>query len=168
MRLHCPEKLAAGSVHASQGLEARREMAQQLWGISESITFQGFPARVNLFYNLHQVIQVALGVNPAWDGQPNQLEFWIDHLSANGIGMSEHYRADLDREVPVSGTKAYDAVRLKKIDDRTTEGVLSHGGRVFGFSRRVLSEDGKTMTITFRREEPGDMVNNFAVYAKAH
>jgi hypothetical protein len=92
----------------------------------------------------------------------------IDRQYADGRREVIDYRADLDREVPVSGTKAYDAVRLKKIDDRTTEGVLSHGGRVFGFSRRVLSADGQTMTITFRREEPGDMVNNFAVYTRAH
>jgi hypothetical protein len=92
----------------------------------------------------------------------------IDRQYADGRREVIDYRADLDREVPVSGTQAYDAVRLKKIDDRTTEGVLSHAGRVFGFSRRVLSADGKTMTITFRREEPGDMVNNFAVYTKAH
>jgi hypothetical protein len=92
----------------------------------------------------------------------------INRLYADGRREVIDYRADLDREVPVSGTKAYDAVRLKRIDARTTEGVLSHAGRVFGFSRRVISADGHTMTITFRREEPGDMVNNFAVYTKAH
>ena len=90
----------------------------------------------------------------------------IDRQYADGRREVIEYRADLDRDVPVSGTKAYDAVRLKKVDARTTEGVLSHAGRVFGFSRRVISADGATMTITFRREEPGDMVNNFAVYAK--
>lgn len=91
----------------------------------------------------------------------------IDRQYADGRREIIDYRADLDRDVPVSGTKAYDAVRLKTIDAYTTEGVLSHAGRVFGFSRRVISADGETMTITFRREEPGDMVNNSAVYRKA-
>jgi hypothetical protein len=90
----------------------------------------------------------------------------IDRLYADGRREVIDYRADLDREVPVSGTKAYDAVRLKRIDAYTTEGVLSHAGRVFGVSRRVISADGGAMTITFRREERGDMVNNFAVYRK--
>lgn len=91
----------------------------------------------------------------------------IDRHYADGRREVIDYRSDLDRDVPVSGTRAYEVIRLKKIDDRTTEGVLSHAGRVFGFSRRVISADGQTMTITFRREEPGDMVNNFAVYTKA-
>jgi hypothetical protein len=90
----------------------------------------------------------------------------IDRQYADGRREVIDYRADLDREVPVSGTKAYDAVRLKRIDPHTTEGVLSHAGRTFGFSRRVISADGRTMTIWFRREEPGDMVNNLAVYTK--
>ena len=90
----------------------------------------------------------------------------IDRQYADGRHEVIDYRADLDREVPVSGTKAYDAVRLKRVDAHTTEGVLSHAGRTFGFSRRVIAADGKTMTIWFRREEPGDMVNNLAVYTK--
>jgi hypothetical protein len=66
----------------------------------------------------------------------------------------------------VYGARAFDAIRLTQVDSRTTAGVLSHAGRVFGHSRRTISEDGRTMTITFRREEPGDMVNNLAVYRK--
>ena len=90
----------------------------------------------------------------------------IDRQYADGRREVIDYRADLDREVPVSGTKAYDAVRLRRVDAHTTEGVLSHAGRTFGFSRRVISADGRSMTIWFRREEPGDMVNNLAVYTK--
>jgi hypothetical protein len=90
----------------------------------------------------------------------------IDRRYADGRHEVIDYRADFDKEVPVSGTQAYDAIVLKRLDARTTEGVLSHAGRVFGTSRRTISEDGKTMTISFRREEPGDMVNNLALYDK--
>lgn len=90
----------------------------------------------------------------------------IDRQYADGRREVIDYRADFDREVPVSGTKAYDAVRLTRVDERTTEGVLTHAGRVFGVSRRIISADGETMTITFRRKEPGDMVNNVAVYRR--
>ena len=90
----------------------------------------------------------------------------IDRHYADGRHEVIDYRADLDRDLPVSGTQAYDAIRFKRVDARTIEGVLSHAGRVFGTSRRTISEDGKTMTISFRREEPGDMINNLAVYDK--
>ena len=91
----------------------------------------------------------------------------IDRVYGDGRREVIEYRAEVDIDVPVSGSKAYDAIRFKVVDELTTEGVLSHAGRVFGSSRRVIAPDGETMTITFRREEPGDMVNNFAIYRKA-
>ena len=90
----------------------------------------------------------------------------IDRRYADGRRDVIDYRADYDRDYPVSGTKLYDLVRFRRIDEYTTEGVLSHAGQVYGSSRRVLSADGETMTITFRRTELGDMVNNVAVYHK--
>jgi hypothetical protein len=76
------------------------------------------------------------------------------------------YRADFDREYPVMGTAAYDTLRLKRIDARTAEAVLSHAGRVFGTARRAISEDGRTLTITFRQENQGILESNVAIYRK--
>jgi hypothetical protein len=77
------------------------------------------------------------------------------------------YTANYDREYPVTGTEDYDHVVLKRIDRSTSEAVLSHAGRVFGTARRVIAADGKSMTITFRRDsESGVSVLNFAVYEK--
>jgi hypothetical protein len=90
----------------------------------------------------------------------------IDRHYADGRREVIDYRADSDHDTPVSGTKAYDAVRFRRVDARTTEAVLSHAGRVWGTARRMLSDDGGTLTITFRRFETGDMVNNVAVYYK--
>jgi hypothetical protein len=75
------------------------------------------------------------------------------------------YTANYDREYPVMGTENYDHVVLKRIDEYTSEAVLSHAGRVYGTARRVIANDGKTMTITFRREnQSGPSVYNVAVY----
>jgi hypothetical protein len=90
----------------------------------------------------------------------------IERVHADDRKERIEYRPETDQQVPVSGARSYDAIRLKRVDSRTTEGILSHAGRVFGYSRRTISGDGRTMTITFRREEPGDMVNNIAVYRK--
>lgn len=90
----------------------------------------------------------------------------IDRHYADGRREVIDYRADGNHDTPVSGTKAYDAIRFRQVDARTTESVLSHAGRVFGTARRSLSENGETLTITFRRFEPGDMVDNVAVYHK--
>jgi len=90
----------------------------------------------------------------------------IDRHYADGRREVIDYRADADHDSPVSGTQAYDAIRFKRVDRYTTEAVLSHAGRVWGTARRVLSENGETLTIVFRRFEPGDMVSNVAVYSK--
>jgi hypothetical protein len=85
--------------------------------------------------------------------------------NANGSEERIEYRADFDQEYPVSGTEAYDAVRFRRIDAYTSDAVLSHAGRVFGTARRVISKDGRTMTITFRQEDPS-LVKNVVVYSK--
>ena len=84
---------------------------------------------------------------------------------SNGREELIEYRADFDQEYPVTGTEAYDAVKFKRIDSHTAEAVLSHAGRVFGIARRVISNDGQTMTITFRQEDPS-LVKNVVVYRK--
>jgi len=85
---------------------------------------------------------------------------------ADGREERIEYRADFDKEYPVSGTDAYDAVKFRRIDAHTADSVLSHAGRVFGVARRVISRDGTTMTITFKQEEPGLGVSNVVVYQK--
>ena len=75
------------------------------------------------------------------------------------------YTANFDREYPVMGTEEYDHVTLKRIDEYTSEAVLSHAGRVYGVARRVIASDGKSMTITFRREnQSGPSVHNVVYY----
>jgi hypothetical protein len=77
------------------------------------------------------------------------------------------YTANFDREYPVMGTEDYDHVTLKRIDEYTSEAVLSHAGRVYGIARRVIASDGQSMTITFRREnQSGPSVYNQVLYER--
>jgi hypothetical protein len=64
------------------------------------------------------------------------------------------------------GTEAYDTIRLRRVDERTAEVVLSHAGRVYGRARRVVSEDGRTLTIAFRQGDRETFTNNVAIYRK--
>ena len=98
--------------------------------------------------------------------EPGGLKGVIQRRLADGREETIEYGADFDHEYPVSGTKTYDAVKFKRIDALTAEAVLSHAGRVFGTARRTVSEDGRTMTITFRRDEGRDVVRNVAIYVK--
>jgi hypothetical protein len=97
---------------------------------------------------------------------PNGVEGVIIRRFADGRTDRIEYIAEYDREYPVMGTEDYDHVLLKRVDARTSEAVLSHGGRIFGTARRVLSTDGKAMTITFQRHGVGATVLNVAHYQK--
>jgi hypothetical protein len=89
----------------------------------------------------------------------------IERTFPNGRRQRIEYTANYDREYPVIGTEDYDHVVLKRIDRYTSEAVLSHAGRVFGTARRVIAADGKSMTITFRRDsDTGVSVLNVAYY----
>jgi hypothetical protein len=88
----------------------------------------------------------------------------IHRIHADGHVETIEYRADGDQEHAVTGTPAYDAIKLRKLDDRTWESTLSHAGMVFGTARRVISPDGGSMTITFERKTTEDTVRNVAVY----
>ena len=89
----------------------------------------------------------------------------IQRVFKDGRRERIEYTANFDREYPVMGTGDYDHVTLKRIDENTSEAVLSHAGRVYGIARRLISSDDKTMTLTFRREnETGPSVYNVVVY----
>jgi hypothetical protein len=83
----------------------------------------------------------------------------------NGRSERIEYTANFDREYPVMGTENYDHVVLKRIDEYTSEAVLSHAGRVYGVARRVIAANERSMTITFRREnQSGPSVYNVVFY----
>jgi hypothetical protein len=78
------------------------------------------------------------------------------------------YVANYDSlEYPVTGAQEYDTIRLQKIDASTSEATLGHAGRVIATARRVISEDGQTMTITFHADDiQGSRVDNVMVFAR--
>jgi hypothetical protein len=90
----------------------------------------------------------------------------IRRLHADGHLETIEYLANYDNEMAVTGTPTYDAIKLRKVDEFTSESVLSHAGMVFGTAKRVLSRDGKTMTIEFTRRTNEDTVSNTALYHK--
>jgi len=86
---------------------------------------------------------------------------WADHLSS-----TVEYPANYDgKDYPVTGSRDVDAVALSRMDDFTSAATLKHAGKEIGVARRVVSADGKTMTISYKGVNTrGDLVDNVAVY----
>ena len=99
---------------------------------------------------------------------PNGLVGTIQRTFRDGRSQLIEYIAEFDREYPVTGTDEYDHLLMKRIDEYTAEAVLSHADKVYGTARRRISQDGKTMTITFTRNlgGVGVPVTNVSVYDK--
>ncbi len=87
---------------------------------------------------------------------------------ADGRSTIIQYIANYNRmEYPVTGSTDFDTIALTKVDAYTAEANMTHGGREVGLARRVISKDGRTMTITYRgTDSEGTRIDNVTVYEK--
>jgi hypothetical protein len=100
-----------------------------------------------------------------YEAHPEGIKATIRTVYANGHSSDIQYSAKYDSvEYPVLGSVDSDTITLKKVDDFTAEASLGHAGKVIGSAKRVISNDGKTMTITYRGISEGRQVNNVSVY----
>jgi hypothetical protein len=103
-----------------------------------------------------------------YQAQPKGVKTTVTTTWADRLSTTVEYPANYDgKDYPVSGSRDVDAVALTRMDDFTSEATLKHAGKEIGVARRVVSRDGKTMTISYKGiNTRGDQVDNVAVYDK--
>jgi hypothetical protein len=103
-------------------------------------------------------------VEPSGKGEKVIAEF----VNADGTRTTTQYTANFDgKDNPLTGSQMADTVSLKRIDARTTERTDKKGDKVAQTLRRVISQDGKTMTVTTKgTNAQGQAVNNVVVFDK--
>jgi hypothetical protein len=77
---------------------------------------------------------IKISVDVVWDGGESQK--WE---------MTGKYDG---KDYPITGNPAADTASFKRVDDHTGESTFKKGGKVAATNTRVLSKDGKTLTIT--------------------
>ena len=89
-------------------------------------------------------------------------------VNSEGNKISFEYTAQHDgKDYPVSGSPNADTISLKRVNDRTVESTLKKDGKVVTTVRRVVSPDGKTMTLNISgTNAQGQKVKNVQVYDK--
>jgi hypothetical protein len=104
----------------------------------------------------------------AYNAQPNGVKTTVKTTWADRLTTTVEYPANYDgKDYPVDGSRDVDVVVLTRIDDFTSAATLKHFGKEIGVARRVVSPDGKTMTISYKGiNTRGDQVDNVAVYVK--
>ena len=89
-------------------------------------------------------------------------------VNADGTKTTTQYTANFDgKDSPITGAPNSDTVALKRIDTRTTERTDKKAGKVTVVLKRVVSQDGKTMTVTLKgTNAKGEAVDNTVVFEK--
>lgn len=91
-----------------------------------------------------------------------------ESIDAGEKKTSFEYTAKIDgKDYPVTGSEGFDAISLKRINDHTVAARLKKSGKVVSNARRVVSSDGKTMTLTINGiNDQGKKTHTVAVYEK--
>jgi hypothetical protein len=89
-------------------------------------------------------------------------------INTNGTRVVTDYTAAYDGvDYPITGSPVANTVSLKRIDALTTERFDKKDGHVMLVYRRVVSPDGKTMTVTINGvNAQGQQVSNVVVFEK--
>lgn len=87
-------------------------------------------------------------------------------IDADGKPASTQWTVNYDgKDRPVTGNPDLDALSLKRIDTFTTESTHKRAGKVVATATRVVSKDGKIMTITTKgTNAKGQPFNNVEVF----
>ena len=107
---------------------------------------------------------LTLKVEPSGQGEKVTAEF----VNTDGTRTTSQYTANFDgKDYPFTGSAVADTVSLKRIDARTTDRTDKKGGKVVQTLKRVVSQNGKTMTVTVKgTNAQGQAVNNVVVFDK--
>ena len=91
-----------------------------------------------------------------------------ESISADGKKASFEYTAKYDgKDYPVTGSDVFETISIKRINDHAVASTLKKSGKVVSTSRRVISPDGKTMTLTINgTNAEGQKTHTVAVYSK--
>ncbi len=91
-----------------------------------------------------------------------------ESISAEGTKTVFEYTAKYDgKDYPVTGSDVFDTVALKRINANTVAATLKKSGKVVATARRVVSKDGKTLTLTNNgTNAKGEKMHNVLVYEK--
>src|SRR4029434_6248880 len=103
-------------------------------------------------------------VEPAGQGEKVTAEF----VNMDGTRATTVYTANFDgKDSPLTGSPIANTVALKRVNPHTTVRTDKKEGKVIQTLTRVVSQDGKTMTVTVKgTNAQGQAVNNVLVLDK--
>ena len=103
-----------------------------------------------------------------YEALPEGMKVTIKTVNADGQSTVVEHPANFDgKDYPITGSTQADVIALKQIDTHTSEAILKHASQILATSRRVVSKDGKSMTVTYQGiDSRGRKVDSMAVYER--
>jgi hypothetical protein len=142
------------TIHHQQSVAVPQNRISGQWELnlskSQFTPSDGAPRRQSRLYLVQgeQEIGRHTGIDP--QGRPSAIEFTATYDG---------------KEYPYTGSPDYDTVSLKRVDASTTAFTQSRGGKVVLTGTRVVSPDGRTLTISSKgTNAKGQAVDTTAVY----
>ncbi len=68
------------------------------------------------------------------------------------------------KEYPMKGSAIGDALALKRINNYLSEATMKHGGMVVATTRRIITDNGKTLMLIYEETDFERPVDNIIVY----
>jgi hypothetical protein len=89
----------------------------------------------------------------------------VENVNQAGVKGQWGYTTMIDgKDSPIQGDPTRDSAAVKRVDKLTNEIVYKKDGKVSQLATNAVSEDGKTLTVTFRN--PEGKQTGVAVYQK--
>ena len=97
---------------------------------------------------------------------PDGIFVTIETVDAKGrkqptIEFEEKYDG---KEYPIKGSEIGDALVLKRINNYLSEATMKHGGMVVATTRRIITDNGKTLMLIYQEANYERPVDNIIVY----
>jgi hypothetical protein len=99
---------------------------------------------------------------------PKGIQVTIRSVDVNGRSSTIEFPEKYDgKDYPVQGSEVADALALVRINDYTAEATMKHAGRIVASARRLITDEGKTLIISYQEPYSSEHpVDNRLVYDK--
>ena len=98
---------------------------------------------------------------------PNGIQVTIRSVDINGHSATIEFPEKYDgKDYAVEGSDIADALAMVRINDYMAEATMKHGGMVVATARRLITDEGKTLAISFKDRSSEHPVDNELVYDK--
>jgi hypothetical protein len=98
---------------------------------------------------------------------PQGIQVTIRTVGVDGRSSKIEFAERYDgKDYPTKGSAVADALALVRINDYMAEATMKHAGKVVATAKRLITDEGKTLIISYKEASSEHPVDNQLVYDK--